>query len=640
MNPAHEPLKQKKAPLVFLMGGVLFTLASLQIGRDLPQGNGRMIIPILAAIGISTILIAFLFLVSKPIAFRFESILQRPSTWFGISTWRFALVVMGLLFSILVHYAAGELILMNSPLIAWASWILSIGLVIGGAWQIGGPGLASRQNILLAGAGLFVLAYLFRGFTPEYYPVIFSGDEASSGNVGVNILAGTFNNPFAMGWFSFPGLYFFIPAGSIMIFGQTVSALRIPSIIAGALTVGFTYVTARALYGKWTGLLAALLLTGFQVHINFSRMGLNNIWDGLFFITVIGAVWYAWERENRNAFLLAGFGLGLSQYFYVTSHALLVLIPVWLFIIPLFEREKFKRLLPGILLMALTALVVVLPLAWFYAHHPREFLAPMSRVGAPGPLLESLWLGMQSFTRLPLWGWWYLSNMPFLGAPVAELFLIGIVFLLIKLRESRNILMVLWLILFVFIGGFSIEVPSPQRYVAVMPACMIVAALSLTRLAGMLEKANPKIIPYSRTLLVLLVLYISIKDAVYYYTEYTQFTRYYLSETNGMVAQQLGKFLQTQPQDTQVVFFGEPRMGYYSIPSTQFLAPKITGVDMLEPWGSPANPQPDSDHLVFVFLPANRDEIARVQADFPGGELFEERTRWQKILYYYYIYEE
>ena len=57
-------------------------------------------------------------------------------------------------------------------------------------------------------------------------------------------------------------------------------------------------------------------------------------------------------------------------------------------------------------------------------------------------------------------------------------------------------------------------------------------------------------------------------------------------------------------------------------------------------WSAADKLRANSDHLVFVFLPANRDEIARVQADFPGGELFEERTRWQKVLYYYYIYEE
>jgi len=637
LNSVNETLQRKKAPLIFLVGGVLFTLASLRIGIDLPQGSSQAPIPALAAIGLLMALISIFSLVSNPVAFHLEELLQCPSAWLGISTWRFSLVITGLLFSILVHYAAGELPLMTSPMIAWAAWFLSIGLVFGGAWQHSGLGLSSSRNIVLIGAGLFLLAYLVRGFTPEYYPIIFSGDEASSGNVGVNILDGTFNNPFVMGWFSFPGLYFFIPAGSMMIFGHTLNALRIPSIIAGSLTVGVTYVSARAMYGKRTGLLAALLLAGFQVHINFSRVGLSNAWDGLFFIAVVGAAWYAWERENQNAFLLAGFGLGLSQYFYVTSHALFVLLPVWFLVVSLFDHEKFKRLLPGILFLALTAFVVILPMAWFYAHHPREFLAPMDRVGMSGPLFERIWLGMQSFTHLPLFGWWYVSNTPFLGAPVAQFFLIGVALLVIKIRESRNILMLFWLVLFVFIGGFSNDIPSPQRYVAVMSACMIVVASSLTWLTSLLDTVIPKILPYSKILLVLFVMFLSAKDVIYYYTEYTQFTRYFLAETNGMVAQRLGKFLQTQPVDTQVVFFGQPRMGYYSIPSTQFLAPNIPGLDMIEPWGSPNNPQPDSKRLVFVFLPQNSAEIPRVQANYPGGKLFEEKAYSNNTLYYYYV---
>jgi hypothetical protein len=81
-------------------------------------------------------------------------------------------------------------------------------------------------------------------------------------------------------------------------------------------------------------------------------------------------------------------------------------------------------------------------------------------------------------------------------------------------------------------------------------------------------------------------------------------------------------------------------MGYYSISSLPYLAPKIVGLDMLEPWGSQLNPRPDSNHLVFVFLPENADEIPLVQGDYPGGELLEEMTYWDKVLYYYYIYGE
>ena len=132
---------------------------------------------------------------------------------------------------------------------------------------------------------------------------------------------------------------------------------------------------------------------------------------------------------------------------------------------------------------------------------------------------------------------------------------------------------------------------------------------------------------------------LSFQNAFSYYFDYIPLSTYFVAESNDTVAQHLGEFLQTQPDDTQVIFFGLPRMGYYSIPSPQFLAPKIVGLDMLEPWGSEQNPKPDSNHLIFVFLPEYSDEIPLVQADYPGDKLLEERTYRNKILYYYYIYE-
>jgi 4-amino-4-deoxy-L-arabinose transferase-like glycosyltransferase len=457
-----------------------------------------------------------------------------------------------------------------------------------------------------------------------------------------------------MGWASFPSLYFFIPAGSIAIFGSTLAALRIPSIIAGSLAVGATYLSGHAMYGKRVGLLTALLVAGFQIHIHFSRIGLSNIWDGMFYIAVIGAVWYAWEHENQNAFLLAGFGLGISQYFYVTSHTLLILIPAWLALVSLRDRERFKRLLSGIVLMVFVALVVVLPLAWYYIRYPSQFLAPMVRANlfdeSFGSLLQSnnlflwqtilerIWVGTQSLTYMPITNVWFPSSSPFLGTPLAELLLVGLVFLVFNLRESRNILVGMCLILFIFIGGFSENPPAPQRYVAVIPVCLMVIAFGLNKMAAILERFWPKKKIIFTTLVLLLCLVLSFKNALSYYIDYTFMSRYYLAESNDTVAQHLGEFLQTQPDNTQVVFFGRPRMGYRSISSLQYLAPKIIGLDVLEPWGSQLNPRPDSNRLIFVFLPQNVDEIPLVQADYPGGKLLEEMTYWNKLLYYYYLY--
>jgi hypothetical protein len=104
-----------------------------------------------------------------------------------------------------------------------------------------------------------------------------------------------------------------------------------------------------------------------------------------------------------------------------------------------------------------------------------------------------------------------------------------------------------------------------------------------------------------------------------------------------MIAQRLADYLISKPDGTQVVFFGQPLMGYYSIPSTQFLAPQVTGLDITA-WDQPDRPQPEGRNLIFVFLPGNEQQIPLVQADYPGGVLLEETASDGLPLYYYYEY--
>jgi hypothetical protein len=88
-----------------------------------------------------------------------------------------------------------------------------------------------------------------------------------------------------------------------------------------------------------------------------------------------------------------------------------------------------------------------------------------------------------------------------------------------------------------------------------------------------------------------------------------------------VIAQTLADYLETKPKDTQVIFFGAPNMGYYSIPSIQYLLPDIIGIDINEPWPPPDKSALTSDHLIFVFLPNNIDQIPNIQSDYPTGQL-------------------
>ncbi len=643
--------RQRAIAATLLLGGALLAFLSQQVQQDVP-GTERGLPSAWIALGVLVFFVGVLSARADGKPRWLIAALDKVGDWLGVRSWQVVLLFMSLPFAILVHYAAGEVERMPSPFAAWTAWLAAISISLIGGWQRGALDLRSRGRMFAIALGLTLLSLPLRAIATGEIPIILNGDEASAGVYGALYLNGTVNNPFFAGWYSFPGLYFFIPASGIAIFGHTTEALRIPAALAGALTVGGVYLAGRALFDKRVGLLAAILLIGFHFHIHFSRIGLNNIWDGFFFAMTIGAVWYGWSRENRNALLLAGLGLGVAQYFYPSSRTLLMLVYGWLFISALLDRERFKRLFTSLCLMSLTAAVTLLPLAWYYIRHPEQYLAPLERVSIIGPWLDNemlitgqpawkilarqLWLGVQAFTFLPLQHW-YRPAVPLLRPIFATLFILGCIHLIMRPRESRTILLVLWLALFVLLGGLSESTPASQRYVAAAPVCLLLAAYGLSETASIFERLWSQTAHWATYVIFAAAIAASINDIYFYFYKYTPQTRLEFTHVNGMIAQRLADYLISKPDGTQVVFFGQPLMGYYSIPSTQFLAPQVTGLDITA-WDQPDRPQPEGKNLIFVFLPGNEQQIPLVQADYPGGVLLEETASDGLPLYYYYEY--
>ena len=191
---------------------------------------------------------------------------------------------------------------------------------------------------------------------------------------------GDWNNIFTTAWFAFPSFFSFIQSLSIRILGPSVQALRIPSAIAGALTVTATYLCGRKMFNERAGIFAALFLAALHFHVHFSRLGINNIWDGLWYVITMGALCYGWQHEKRNAYLMAGFSLGFSQYFYTSSHALFAIILIGILLAAMFQPDRLKGAWPNIILMMLVTIAIALPLVLFYSSDPKQFFAPFQRV--------------------------------------------------------------------------------------------------------------------------------------------------------------------------------------------------------------------------------------------------------------------
>lgn len=636
--------------LAFL-GGVLLIGLSLWIQVQGWVNRMRLVPWIALVIGLVLLVLSSQIIEKGSAPGWLNSIATKLKKWLGIESWQLLCLVLSLVLAWMAILAAGDDLMMINPWLAVIAWISGIALAVLAGWRFREEKYTlSRQTAIILGL-LMTAALLVRLIYLAEVPVVLTGDEASAGLSAVDVTNGLTNNIFRAGWFSFPALHSFLQAVPIALLGQTTFALRLASVIAGTLTVVAVYLAGRVLFGERPALFAAIFLAAFNFHNHFSRIGLNNSWDGLWFVTVLGLLWHAWQRQSRRSFLFAGLALGFSQYFYVSVRTFFLIIPIWVLISGWFDRARLKRSLPDLVQLGLVALVTVLPLMRFYIRYPDEFWAPLRRVSILGDWManevrvtgQSPWrilfhqiaLSLEGFAHTPL-RMWYQPGTPLLRLIPAILFFLGVGLLLRKPRDSRTLLLGLWVLVFGLMNGFSEGAPAAQRYVAASPAVAILIGYGLSESGSLLGSLWPQYKRVFGFLALAFIMLVSLDEVRFYFQVYTP--RSDLGGENTLVANRLADFLKDKSSEWEVAFFGSPRMGYYSISALPYLAPQITGYDMNKPWGSDQNPRLPGDHLFFVFLPGLESDLRAVQASYPGGQLLEERTSDGRLLYWLYQY--
>ncbi|MCB8990632.1 MAG: glycosyltransferase family 39 protein [Ardenticatenaceae bacterium] len=539
------------------------------------------------------------------------------------------LLPLALLFAWMASLTAGSTLSAYHAGAATTAWLAAMLLVVLGSLRPGEqvfPRLSRGDWVMTA--VLFLIAFLLRGLWLDKFPDTLSGDEGSAGLVARDFRNGLSNNPFAFGWFSFPSLYFAVQSIGIWLLGSTTAALRITSALAGALTVTAVYWLARSMFNRTTALVAAAYLAASHYHIHISRIGLNNVWDGLFAAAAIGALWHGWRTNRRSSFIFAGLLLALGQYFYVSIRVLPLLFTLWAGIAFWAERERFRHRFAGLLLSAYTALVTFLPLGLLYLRFPDNFNAPMQRVtifngwldhemllrgqSAASIILEQMLRAALGFTHQPL-RLLYDPGAPLLLTGAATLFILGVVWALLHL-DLRYTLLLLPLISAVITSGFSLDPPASQRYILSMPLVVVLLAVPLGEVGDWLRRLWPQKMVHVAvvTAVTLILMFI---DIHYYF--FDVYDTYVLGGWNTETATEIAYYLRDEPAQT-VYFFGAPRMGYYSLSTIPYLAPQMRGIDVVEPLVS-APSWPLDDPTLFIFLPERERELAQVLSAYSGG---------------------
>ena len=219
--------------------------------------------------------------------------------------------------------------------------------------------------VLLAGC-------VFRLYRLSSFPYGFNQDEASIGYDGWSILTygidrNGFRNPvYPITWGSGGGspLMVYLVGLSQKIFGSSVWSVRFPIAVAGCLTIILFTLFIRLYYGKRAGFAAAFVISVNPWQLMQSRWTLDCNMTPMFIL--IGIVLFLMGTATQKTlwYVLSAAVFAVSLYTYGSTT---IVIPVYLLFICVIAMKR--KLLTGrqFALGIAAFLVVVLPLAAFYA---------------------------------------------------------------------------------------------------------------------------------------------------------------------------------------------------------------------------------------------------------------------------------
>lgn len=577
---------------------------------------------------------------------------RRDTTALPLAPWRIGLLLAaGLLMLLTLLALAGDQPAGPRPDLNWtlATWALAVGCYLAaaaapGAW-LRRPRFAPAALLALLAIG--ALALLLRAWNIGAIPPTLSGDEGSQGLEAVRVLAGEIRNPFSTGWLGVPTMSFYFNAPGIALLGQNAAGLRLPWALVGVATVIAAYALVARLHGHTLALISAALLASYHYHIHFSRLGSNQIADGLFATLALLCLYRGYDRRSPFDYALCGAVIGVAQYFYAGARFAGILIAAVVVVLALRDGRRFWREQgQGVAILAGAALLSAAPMIQFALRFPAEYNARLNAVGiiqsgwlereqallnqgALPILVDQFWRAALAYNAYPDRTVWYGSPRPLFDLAHGALFILGLGFACTRLFDRRIFPLVAWWGGAIVLGGMLTESPpSSQRLVATAIPAIIFVALGLALLVQGTGHALGALRP-RRILAPVLGLATAVLAALsvrYYFVEYTP-TRVY-GNANAVLATELAHYANDHlAPGSRLVFFGWPRMSadFGTLP---YLAPHLERVDVHDPLGEPPGPElaPRSRQTAFVFVPERMGELSLVQFAFPNGVVEQARS--------------
>ncbi|MCU0510835.1 MAG: hypothetical protein MUC34_21255 [Anaerolineae bacterium] len=245
--------------------------------------------------------------------------------------------------------------------------------------------------------------------------------------------------------------------------------------------------------------------------MSISRLGLRAVLLPLTSALAMLAFWQGWTGRKPRAFAWAGFWFGLNLYTY-TAARVLPLVPALFVVTELLLARRngaagdWRRRWRGLALALLVGAVVTIPLAVELVRHPDLVLGRVGDVavveGAQGGgMLSSAGrnavLALRAFyDQGDLNVRHNLPGRPATDPLTALLFTVGVGYALLRLRDPRARLLLIWFGVMLLPSILSGEAPHYLRAAGALPPFALLVGFGGAALAGLApHRARPVLLP-------------------------------------------------------------------------------------------------------------------------------------------------
>ncbi len=511
---------------------------------------------------------------------------------------------------------------------------------------------------ILAITIITLLAFYLRIAYLDIVPVAVHGDEGEMGMEALRVLGiGEPLAPFRTGWGPLPNLFYYLMALTIKIFGRNEIGLRMLSPIFGAACVPLIYYIGKLSWGRIAGFTGAWLIAVSHFHIQYSRLGLNNIESAFFMILFVYLILVLFKQNNRNKDLIRiksankqlininqsitiniflGLTLGLSQYFYVGSRLILIFaIPILLF---LFYKRRIHFI--EIIIIICSFMIVIAPLGYYYLEHPNDFTTRLDTVSIFNPenirnkygedvnlvngfskiLLTQTRKNLGFFLKEGDISDFYNADVPGFDFLTSLFFWLGLGVILSRIKRFPEFTILIWLCLGIIFGGIiTNNPPYGARLLITTSTVYIIGGVFIQEIYARLNRVYKKI-PNNNISLISITtpIFVLLMISTLLVNYDTYFNLYPATNHNILSIKVTQEIIKDEPTN-HIYLFGEGNL-YVNHGTIRFLAGvgKATDLKRLEDFPPLRN---DGKGIIIYATPSKFEEFKQIGLLHPEGEL-------------------